>query len=548
MNVKKINKKIVIGWAVISSLILSSIILYNKAVFVKESVKLSNDGNKLVWELKDKFDLKNKNFIVVRDNEVIYKTIDFTYTDTNIKDTAAPNSIKSFEVTYDKDNIKIKWDKPLDNGTQNTYQIFIVNNKNRKIAKSNIVKQSFSSGISKYVVDIKDIDKEIQENEINIPRKDITEGNFDVNVKVTDNKGNVSPVDKPAKIFNYTVKTEEQSDKINICINDNEQSYKYKGFVNDKEVNIQENTIKSDNFKDKVAPGIPNPQHSSNGDNTSNFKWEAVGDNASEYTYYVEGEGEKYHNKSYSKPVTKSVMAGTKGYYYKISSNSGYNVTDKDTFISNTFLNNINLPEGTYYFHIASVDNNNNISYTKHVKFSVLNQHKLNMISSILFKEGSLSEAQANIEKNELYKLSEMILQKLIDSKLKVYVMNSSLISKYHELTGSTEGITGDIEGFYYIWNNTIYVSTKYPTESTLHEIGHYIDINFVFPQPSYRGEFTDIYNAEKYKLCPNSPYLRSTSEEYFAEAVRRYYDNENMNSISPRTYNFVNSIINNIK
>lgn len=79
-----------------------------------------------------------------------------------------------------------------------------------------------------------------------------------------------------------------------------------------------------------------------------------------------------------------------------------------------------------------------------------------------------------------------------------------------------------------------------------LHELAHSID-RHVFDNLRERPEFLNLWNAERRLLFPNSVYMQTYPEEYFAEVFAMYYysgdSRQELRQKAPITYQYINNL-----
>lgn len=171
-------------------------------------------------------------------------------------------------------------------------------------------------------------------------------------------------------------------------------------------------------------------------------------------------------------------------------------------------------------------------------------QEKNTIINNIIKKEGSVTTKEITTLKNNLNKLPLAILKKADSQKLTVLVTTKDVKSYYKY------SFSGTMTGLYDPMVNKVYINHKesYINQSLVHEFGHAFDLmigknNYI----SLSKDWNDIYKAES--STATSSYYRTNAQEYFADAFTRYInDSKTLKTKAPKTYNFIDSAIKNLK
>ena len=286
--------------------------------------------------------------------------------------------------------------------------------------------------------------------------------------------------------------------------------------------------------------------------------------------------GLSYYNTSSSDEMVVNKSSKLKGYYYAINKDSKYSVSEKDSFTDKCDVDYID-EYGTYYFHIASVDEAGNISETKTYKFETkditLDDKKENsndessnstkppantnqsqdsdrnddvdetnsIIRSLIRKVGNISETNLENAIEIINKIPENVIKEMNNNNISIYLTSGEAEDVCKTLTGATyESITG-----IFIWGDSkpaVICETAYMDSTLLHELGHATDYilgneNLI----SDNDEFAVVYEEEKDVFFANNSHIRDSQNEYFAETFAMYYNNNyQLKTKAPKTYEFL--------
>lgn len=155
--------------------------------------------------------------------------------------------------------------------------------------------------------------------------------------------------------------------------------------------------------------------------------------------------------------------------------------------------------------------------------------------------EGDYDVYKSSLEYN-LQQVPDYIKEKLQKDKWKIYITNEEMAEEgvYWGLQDKSDilGATSLIHKYIIIPNNTRSIDM-----SVIHEIGHYID-NF---QYTYSDEWESIFYEERMNY--SREYAKTTKTEAFACEFMEYIQTpEELKVKAPKTYNFIDSIVNNLK
>lgn len=118
---------------------------------------------------------------------------------------------------------------------------------------------------------------------------------------------------------------------------------------------------------DKTAPNEPgNVAINIGSDGKPVITWEAAVDNGTTYEYKIRGYPKNSPPTAFSEPIPVTVTAGIKGYAVAVDQNPGTVPTTVN--VTGTSLT-VEPQNGNFYVHIASVDNQGNVSNVVHVPY-----------------------------------------------------------------------------------------------------------------------------------------------------------------------------------
>lgn len=385
-----IKKSIIVG----STLVVVGVCWYTKEVPVKAEMIVNN--NTVEWTTK-KENLKGITFQVFKNGKVILETDKLEFTDENQIDKVAPNQVSEIKTHRGINSFKVLWQEPLDNGNDNTYQIFAVNKHGRKLFKTEEVQSSFASGVSKYKIKFNNQEFETEKPEFYINIDDLKNDEYVVEIKTIDKAGNESEFKK----FNF------KFDMLEFDIIDNKlvpknslyTSQDYNFYIVDENL-VSENKeiaqydkkmflLNQDIFTvlgSGIKPTMSIPSYNIK-NNTLNLTWSNANNKKNDYSFYVEAVNKITFDKIYSDLINVSGSSKVLGYHYRLDANKEYTVSSTDNYVeSNSLSINIsNLDKNKkYYFHLATMDNNGLLSDTKTITIDLNKKSSLTDSLNIL--------------------------------------------------------------------------------------------------------------------------------------------------------------------
>lgn len=142
----------------------------------------------------------------------------------------------------------------------------------------------------------------------------------------------------------------------------------------------------------------------------------------------------------------------------------------------------------------------------------------------------------------QLSKLPESVMTSIVDNGWTIQLTDESLSAKYFD------GMYTHVQGVTVSWEKSIWISndTKSISESTLHEVGHYID--YINGMVSDTDAFYEVFKAERRSFVSSDggeKYAKTSTTEYFAETCKEYFVNPiNLATYAPMTYGFIDSYL----
>lgn len=560
----------------------------------KEKIELTADGNKISWVNKSSRSTLGCKYYIYNDEFLVNKVTDESYilTKERLIDEVGPEKVKRVSINYGDKLVDVSWGDIEDLGSDNKISVELYNEKDKRVSYSNTVSVNFASGIKKYIVEFNGEEFEILNNTFEIKKSVLSDGITVAKLYAIDNRGNKG-LTSTIPIYNYKVILSKEDDSLRYHIDDTTQSYTYRVILNGEDKGV---IVNSDDLNrllvDSKAPSAVNNVDFNFVDKRVNASWEDVIDNGSKYTVRIEASGNSYFNSAYSDDMEIEKRSDVKGYYYKVNKSSSYTITEKDIFTDKSDID-FNSEYGSYYLHIASIDNSDNISKTVSYKFTVkdpsiieennnsntnedtssgnndstadnssgneennsnnnsgedtgtdISLEKEKMIKVMLVKEGSVTDDNYNKAMKIIGKLPYNIIKTINKENVSIYITNGEAEDLYKELTGNEiDSITGV---FLYGTGKLVVISeASYMDSSLLHEMGHMID--YVLGGQSFKSsssQFNEIYLKEKDSLIIDE-YGKSTAYEYFAESFSAYYNNNyKLRVKSPETYNYLKEIL----
>lgn len=558
----KKNKLINIGIGVsICVLIGIGILSYNSSV-----LKLNKDENTLKWNFNKDYSMKNKEFQLYLNDEVILTTNDYKCDNYKKIDVVSPVKVSGYKHSYSESGITFTWNEVEDMGTLNNYVLNVINDKNKSIKKSNTITDEYVSGFKNFKVYLNDkILKETKETNISINKEDLIEGVNTIKVEAIDNKYNTSS--SSYEFVYYKLNNKIENNILYPLNNDNFQSYNYQLKIEDKEETYEftDNLDISQLFSDKVAPSKTSVTYSIKDNKTLCLNYSSE-DNSSDYSYTISGIGTVLDNKVYCEKSSYSNKQGLKGFYYYFGDKSDYNVTDKDTFTDKKYIEIPNIEYKTYYLHIVAIDNAGNISEKSKYKIenkqpvvqqSTNNQQynssqsttnneqslptgeKMNLIYSMCSKTSSVTNTPYNYRLKQIYNyIPTNVLKAVINDGVKLKYVTGNL--RQYLINNIGMDTEMEIWGIYRPRTVEIYVTMDADIKSTIHEIGHAWDYTTAGYTKSYLNDFYPIYLEEKNQMFGADNYFAQEETEYFAECFAIYLMNPNqLKNKAPKTYEY---------
>lgn len=191
------------------------------------------------------------------------------------------------------------------------------------------------------------------------------------------------------------------------------------------------------------------------------------------------------------------------------------------------------------------INNNKNniekISLKEEINYKYDSEEEYIVINGIGEKKNSVGQYSLNLLNTELNKLPRNVTDKFVKSGWHIYVTDENLSEKYFaNKYNKVQGLTNYDKKTILIANNQRYIK-----ESTIHEVGHFID--YYYGYISYEDDWIKIYNEEKdsfKKNITNSSCVRN-SREFFAETV--YYIYIDPSKCTPKAKKYINKLIKNM-
>lgn len=562
----------------------------------KQKIVLKLEDNKLTWEDNTGVSLVDCQYEIYNDDFKVASVTDNSYFITSQKliDEVGPGKVKNVVIDYSENEIGFRWDDIEDKGTPNNLWVGLFNNNGRQYSYSNVVKVNYASGIYRYVVSIDDEKYEPISNEFRFNRVEMKEGITRVKLYAVDKRRNIGEIVE-IPLYNFKVNLSDEDGNLKYGVEDNTQTYKFKAYINNEDIGIIDNSVTlNERLTDREAPDAVTNVVKLIDDKKVLLKWAAASDVGTKYSVRVDGVGNTYKNSVYSDEIDVIRESGIKGYYYVINDTPNYNVTENDKFIDTLELNE-ELEYGKYYFHIASVDNNGNISSTTTCELNVkepeiiiedifsddeeddipdnnINSGNVNikpitpivpeenngqqeeiappinekeqMIVNMIERRGTVSEQINKTAIEYMDKLSKKTISMLDGLGLKIYITSGNANELLNQLTGkSADGSSG-----YYCDSKKriVVLESSVVKEKLLHEVGHIIDYGLGNNKYLSSGVyFGGIYNDEKDKLFSSESKYKNNPNEYFAEAISLYYLNKNgLDSLAPRTAAYLKNLL----
>lgn len=550
----------------------------------KEKIVLSIDGDNIYWIDKSKSNLVDSFYHIYNDTFLVKKITDQSYTlsDEKLIDEAGPSKIKKVNIVYKGDMVTFDWEEVEDLGTDNILKINLYDKNDKLKAFSNTVKKNYSSGISKYIVEFKGENFEVWDNKFSIKLSDLKDGITNIRLYGIDNRGNKGVVSS-IPLYNYKVILSRENDLLRFSIDDDTQKYSFKVFVNGKDSGyITSNPELNTLLVDKSAPNAPKDVKITSSDKITNIRWSECEDVGSTYKVKIIASGLSYYNNATSDETSIEKKSDIKGYYYAINKLKNYKVTDKDIFTIKTDVDYVD-DYGVYYFHIATIDNNGNISGTKTYKFEKIDKSLIvdnsgndvsdnnnnndnkpgsgnvevkpptstappivdaveTSIRGLIKRVGSVSEESYKKAISIVKVMPKSVIDYMVNKDINIYITTGEAESLYKSFTGkdSDKSITGA-----FVWGSSttaVICESAYMDSTLLHELGHAFDYisgngNFISESES----FNNIFNTEKNYIFKDGEYASSSENEYFAESFAMYYnDNGTLKNKAPLTYSFI--------
>lgn len=565
----------------------------------KEKIELTNEGNKITWVDKSKSDVLGGKYYIYNDEFLVNKVTEQSYFVNREKliDELGPDKVKKVNINYEDKSIHFTWEDTEDLGTDNSIWVSLYNEKDRQIAYSNAIKMNFASGVYKYVVEFNGEEFDVYDNSFTVDKEELQDGITYAKLYAIDQRGNKGAI-ASIPLYNYSVILSKENDNLRYHIDDVTQGYTYKAFIDDKDKGfVTSNEELNELLVDTLSPEQVELVDFNIVNKKANITWKDVEDRGVKYKVRIDAYGLSYYNKASSDDMTIEKNIGVKGYLYKINKNSTYKVTDKDKLTERGDID-FEGDYGTYYLHIASIDNEDNISKTKTFKFDIKDpfekveeekpsvddstndnkpsnpnnpnkpsdtdnsggstikpgdgdnnegnqSNKSELIKSMITTKGTVNTSSHKKAISILEKLPLDFINKMKSEGVSIYLTSGEAEDIYKSLTGtSISNITGA-----FVYGNgkpSIITEVAYMDSTLLHEAGHGIDYilgngNFV----SANSDFVSIYEEEKDKLFNNDEYSKSNSKEYFSEAFVMYYNKSyTLRVDAPKTYKYFKDIL----
>lgn len=273
-NMNKKGIKIVILSIFLTLGLLTTIYLgYKNDIFVKEALNLVCTDSTISWSFKDGMDLEDGYFILYRDGKELYRGDEIQYTNTALEDTEKPEGIEDVNISYERHKIILDWDTPLDRGSDYKFKVYFANKYGMKILRSNERVYNYSSGISRYVLNIGKSTFQTNKNTLEVDKEDLDLGLLDTRIIALDNRNNDSSPIELESIRNFSLGLIEEDYKLTIINDDKEQDYTYKLCINGREIELNGNSIDyKDVFKNAGLYETPDAWFQMEYDNNLSFK------------------------------------------------------------------------------------------------------------------------------------------------------------------------------------------------------------------------------------------------------------------------------------
>ena len=158
----------------------------------------------------------------------------------------------------------------------------------------------------------------------------------------------------------------------------------------------------------------------------------------------------------------------------------------------------------------------------------------------IAYADGNVDQYFVEAVNEQLSYLPDTLLDKFVSEGWSINVTDKNIDQYY------CEGKWGSVEGIILYDYNIISIENRdiAVIDSTLHEIGHYID--FVNGRPSNTDEFASIYSEESdIYLSAFEYYSHYSQRDMFADGVWKYYtDREKLKENCPMLYDYLDKFL----
>ena len=573
----------------------------------KEKIQLYIEDNQITWKDKSDKNTLGSKYYIYNDDFLVNKVTEQNYILPKEKliDEEGPEKVSKVNINYTEKNIYFNWEEVKDLGTDNKIWVSLYNEQDKQISYSNTVNKNYASGVYKYIVDINGEEFEIyDEREFTVKREDLSNGITMTKLYSIDNRGNKSNITN-IPLYNYNVVLSKEDNILRYHIDDNTQQYKYKAYINGEDKGFVASSEELNSLlMDKAAPSPVDRPCFVIKDKKANITWEKVVDKGTDYLVRVESYGLTYYNTAYSDDITINKTSDIKGYFYMINKSNKYVLTNEDKFTERTDID-FEGDYGTYYIHLATLDNAGNLSKTNTYMFEIkdpsinntiiedyngsednINNSKPNgghvsnnnghnsgnnsgnsnnnsnnaddsnsnietdtsdvdAIHNMLITKGDVSTGAYNKAVDMLDRVSLDLLKKMDNMGIKIYITSGEAEDLYVSLMGKSldESISG-----IFVWNIAnpfVIVESAYLDSTLLHEIGHVID--YISGNGKFISEedtFVNIYQEEKDILFVNNEYVKKSSKEYFAESYNLFCNNPySLKTKALKTYEYLKEI-----
>lgn len=458
----------------VSILSVGGVCWYIKEVPVKAEMSVNN--NLLEWK-PEKNNLKGLTFQVLKDGKMVEETKNLKFIDTSQIDTGIPNDIDEITTLRSIKKLKIMWKAPLDNSSNNSYQVFAVNRFGKKVFKTDEVLGGYVSGIDKYIIEFNGKQYESVTPEFVIDVKDIKKGKHTIKIKSIDKAGNKSKFKEFTFVydvvdFNYQdgklipVDSKYTNELYNFYILDKDDVEKEKEIPQyDKKMFLVNQNL-SNIIDSGIKPKMTSPSYTIKNKEIK-ICWEKPSQTSSSHSFYVEAVNKESLDKTYSNLLDINSSSNILGYHYVLNESSNYTVKSTDLYTNNLSisLNSSDLSKDkNYYFHIATIDSSGVLSDTKtmplNLKVSNPLENKKSILRKIIFKtKGVTNEEYSKVIDGLSNNISLDEIKSFSSSGLKIYIIKNDFkeyLKEQYKIETEKEDCVKNKNNIYYNSNKSI--------------------------------------------------------------------------------------------